>query len=315
MIKFQILKTLKVLLEPFNPDNNELNKFMTYINFDGYVDHFYKIKKVFSNKYRENQYTNVSKKISILRKLFSGFSGKQFVPGSNTYLVRVDDYPHWEYKNDLFEKFAGIFEDNGINILVGIVPNLSKNHHDIKNRNFRCLNEGDVKTLRKFSVIEPALHGFTHQAIRKKPYSEFLGLSVKQTTVKIEKGIEVLKQFNILPTAIISPFDTFDSRNFQAFSSFFKIVCGGYPSASSFGFWISPCVINKSIYVASYKPLSGKGEKIFKYLSTKDENSEIIPITFHWASEIENNFSYVRQIAKLIKGKSISWKNFSDLYC
>mgnify|MGYP001023237240 CR=1 FL=1 len=48
MIKFQILKTLKVLLEPFNPDNNELNKFMTYINFDGYVDHFYKIKKVYN---------------------------------------------------------------------------------------------------------------------------------------------------------------------------------------------------------------------------------------------------------------------------
>ncbi len=315
MVKFQIFETLKILLAPFNPDYTELTNFITSVNFDGYVDHFYKIKKIFSNSYRENQYINVSKKISFLRKKFAEFSGKQFVPGNNTYLVRVDDYPPWDYKNEAFERFADIFEENEINILVGVIPNQSKNRHRIDNNDFKPFNENDAKTLRKFSFLEPALHGFTHQTIRKKPYSEFSGLSIEQTTEKIKKGIEILKQFNIAPLAIISPFDTFTSTNFKAFSSFFRIICGGYPSATSFGFWVSPSVINNSIYVASYKPVSGKAEKILKHLSTKGNQSEIIPITFHWAGEVENNFSYVKQIAKLIKGKTISWKNFSDFYC
>ena len=182
------------------------------------------------------------------------------------------------------------------------------------NRNFRKLNDRDVVILKKFSVLEPALHGFNHQTIRRKPYSEFAGLSVKQTTEKIKKGINVLKQFEFYPLAIISPFDTFTSRNFQAFSNFFKIICGGYPSASTFGFWMSPCVINNSIYVASYRPFSGKAENILRHLVEKKKQSEIISITIHWASEVENNFLHVKKIANIIKGKTFSWKKFADLY-
>ncbi len=315
MVKFQFIKTLKILLEPFKPDNYELNKFITFMKFDGYADHFYKIKKLLSRRYRENQQLIVSRKISLIRKRFAEFSGRQFIPENDIYLVRVDDYPHWEYKNDLFEKFAEIFEEKGINFLVGVVPELSEDRHNTMNKNFRKLSDRDAITLKKFSVLELALHGLTHQTIRKKPYSEFAGLSVKQTAERIEKGVETLKQFDFFPAGIISPFDTFNSRNFQAFSSFFKIICGGYPSASSFGFWISPCVINNSVYIASYSPFSGKAKNILRHLSEKKNQSEVISITIHWASEVENNFLYVKQIAEIIKGRTLSWKRFADLYC
>ncbi|MGB9642953.1 MAG: DUF2334 domain-containing protein [Candidatus Ratteibacteria bacterium] len=309
MVIENIFESLRFLLRPFEITDYDLRNFVSSGHYNLVADKFYLLKKTFSMSYRDRQYLIVLKKIEKIRQAFHFFSGKHMNLSENSFLIRVDDFPHWEYPSKTFEKFASIFEENEIKFLLGITPQLSKNRHNPHEKNYYELTDTEISLIKKFSTIEIALHGLTHQTLtRSKFHSEFVGLSEHKTNEKIEKGIQILKNFSLNPVAFIPPFDTFEKTNFCVFSQHFKIVCGGYSSAKTFGFYVVPCVLNNSIYIAGYKPFSGTTENILFWMKTLTPLSLIVPVTLHWATEVKDDFSHVKKLAKFLKGKTISWK-------
>jgi len=313
MVNECVRETFKLLLHSFEYPDYELTRFISTVKINLIADRLYLIKKTLSTNYKNTQYFTVVKKIEKIRMMFQEFSNIELKHSENLFLIRVDDFPHWEYGTEKFERFASIFEKNRIKFLLGITPMLSKNRHNPYERDFSPLTDKEISTIKKFSVIEIALHGLTHQTLKNKYHSEFMGLAEKQTKEKLVKGIQVLKSFNLFPVAFIAPFDTFDKTNFQIFTSHFKIVCGGYPSARTFGFYITPCILNHSVYVASYKPFSGSAKTTLHWLKELKPQSLIVPITLHWAAEVESNFAYVDELLKRLNGHILPWKQLPEI--
>ncbi|HOL34294.1 MAG TPA: DUF2334 domain-containing protein [bacterium] len=164
---FNLNASLKILLEPFNPTEDEISGFASHIKFNGYTDSHYKIKKVLIPALKEQQYLRVFKKIEGIRSQFKDFTGRIPLIFDDMYLVRVDDYPHWSCNIEQFTKFLDIMVQNDITFLLGVTPMLSYERHSISNDRFRTLTENEVNLLKKYKNVEIALHGLTHQTIRK----------------------------------------------------------------------------------------------------------------------------------------------------
>jgi hypothetical protein len=65
-----------------------------------------------------------------------------------------------------------------------------------------------------------------------------------------------------------------------------------------------------SIYVASYRPLCNSCSEIYKFLKENEiERKIILPIVIHWANEAKNNYEYLKELLKIIKGNVIRWKD------
>jgi hypothetical protein len=171
------VKTLKLHLAGLYGSEAEIAAFLdSYprgLSFD--CLRFYGLNKFYyqQKKYKNKQAGLVLKKV---RKIQSDFlQGKGFgETGSDVkYLLRIDDFPHWNIDLDTFRRFLEILQKDEIPCLLGVTPFLSADRHNPENQNFRDLTAEEISILSS-PLVEIALHGFTHQARQAKFHIEFI---------------------------------------------------------------------------------------------------------------------------------------------
>lgn len=308
--------TLCLILNDFHPNQDDIDRFIKKnkkLSFEGLK--FFPISKFYfqSHKRKSYQYYFIFKKINKIRRTYAQWKGTEIPKGSFKYLIRVDDFPHWEKNYKEFLRFAELFSKYNIPFLLGVTPFLSLNPKSIYNTKFKFLDDNEVKILKEFSNIEISLHGLTHQSVNKKRTTEFIGLTDGEVEEKLTLGIKLLEEKQIFPIAFIPPFDKIDKNNFEIIKKHFKIICGGFDTAKYVGYLITPCIVdNKTAFVPSYFPLSGNINEIHNFLLDMKEENIIVPITIHWTCEV-NNLERVENFLKFIEKKVISWRNFLSI--
>ena len=304
------IRTLKIIFGDKNISDITIKDFLKEVKVNFTLIKFFKIKKIlYQRKSKKNIFQNlVIEKIKEIREKFEKWSGKKLPPKENKFLIRIDDFPHWETETEKFEKFISIFSEKDIPVMLGVTPLLSQNIHNPFNKQFHTINEKEINLIRKFQNIEIALHGLTHQTTRFKKTSEFVGLSEEETRSKIEKGLEILRKFDINPICFIPPYNRIDISNYMVIKNFFSIICGGIDTAKYVGLWITPIFLENTLYIPSYPPLSGKIIDTLEYIRNIHTKGLILPITIHWTQEI-NNLEIIRVFAEIVKNKTIRWES------
>ena len=314
-IKMRIneIKTLKIILGDQNISDETIKEFLNAIKIDFFLIKFFKFKKIlYQRKSRKNIFQDlVIEKTEKIRKKFEKWSRTKLPSNENKFLIRIDDFPHWETGVEKFEKFISIFSERNIPVILGVTPLLSKDIHNPFNKQFHIVNEKEINLIKKFQNIEIAMHGLTHQTTRFKKTSEFVGLSEEETRSRIEKGLEILKEFNINPICFIPPYNRIDISNYMVIKNFFSIICGGIDTAKYVGLWITPIFLENTLYIPSYPPLSGKIIDILEYIKHLNVKGVILPLTIHWAQEI-NNLEIIRAFAETVEKKTIRWESLME---
>ncbi|NLG12119.1 MAG: DUF2334 domain-containing protein [Elusimicrobia bacterium] len=308
--------TLKYLLQGLYKNDREIEDFLKVsrfsLDFISPVSPWYLLYNL--KKYKTFQYYHHLQYVSSVRDTFCKFKGIQEKKGRPLFLIRVDDFPHWEKTLDDFKKFHNIMEEYEAPYLLGVTPSLSLNRHNPLNKNFRLLNDNDVKLI-KHPLIEIALHGFSHQTNNSKKNMEFAGLSKEQAKEKIEKGLAIFKEFDIKSSAFIPPFDRIDRASYKVLTEYFKIITGGPESARYLGHKVSPSFFKGALYIPAYRPLSSYQNCKGLVNAIKEHNmlyirrTTILPLVIHWANETKDNYASLKELLEIIKGNVMQWKD------
>ena len=217
--------TLKYLLQGLYKNDREIEDFLKVsrfsLDFISPVSPWYLLYNL--KKYKTFQYYHHLQYVSSVRDTFCKFKGIQEKKGRPLFLIRVDDFPHWEKTLDDFKKFHNIMEEYEAPYLLGVTPSLSLNRHNPLNKNFRLLNDNDVKLI-KHPLIEIALHGFSHQTNNSKKIWSLQGCQ-RNKQKKKEKGLAIFKSLTSNP-AFIPPFDRIDRASYKVLTEYFKIITG-----------------------------------------------------------------------------------------
>lgn len=314
MKKNEKLYTLKLILIGLYKDEIEIKEFLKRYKFSiNFISNF-SIKRILFNskKYKNLQMVYFLNFIYKIRKNFCEFKDIKEIDTSPLFLIRVDDFPHWEATTDDFRRFNEIMEKFEIHYLLGVTPNLSLERHNPNNKKFKTLDGKDIEFI-KNPLIEIGMHGFNHQTNTYGKSREFVGIRNDEVLEKIENGLNIFKNFNIKPIAFIPPFDEIDNTSYKIIAKYFKIITGGPATTKYFGYKISPCYFRNSIYVPSYRPLCNRCSEILNFFkSTSIKGKIILPIVIHWANEKNNNYRDLIKLAEISKNNTIQWKNLNN---
>ena len=101
-----------------------------------------------------------------------------------------------------------------------MTPCLSKDIFDPNNSSTRELNSKEIDFLEKLKDgINISLHGLSHR-VNQSGRGEYIGLSEQELNDNIDKALKKLKEYKIVPSSIIPPFNTFDDKAFKVFCKF-----------------------------------------------------------------------------------------------
>ena len=233
-------------------------------------------------------------------------------PGKPTFLLRVDDFPRWDKTSDQFLSFHEILFKNEIPYLLGVTPFPSRNPFSTATQDDHAIESRDLDILKQITKCgaEIAMHGYSHQTINLHRKTEIVGLPAEQLESKILKGLEKLR-LEGLPTDFFIPcFNSFDALSLRILRKYFKVICGGPESVLHIGLKFSPSYIDNTLYIPSYYPAYGKAKELLLFIENvkKIKENIIIPLTLHWAWEIENDFIDVHKLCNTIKGQTLSWQ-------
>lgn len=144
-----------------------------------------------------------------------------------TVVFRYDDYSACSPTN--FEiKLINTFKNSNIHLTVGIIPYVvSGDSHNPSSQEVIPLSKEKariLKTAMDSEIVEPALHGYSHQTIRdckKSGCTEFSGLSYEKQMKKIVKGKKLLEdELNTKITIFIPPWNSYDMNTLQCLERF-----------------------------------------------------------------------------------------------
>jgi len=242
------------------------------------------------------------KKVVKLRRAV-GHLFKKGSDGSPQYLVRVDDFPSLGTRSEIFLRFHEILQGSGIPYILGVTPYLCN----------RELSKSEEEILYRLigADVEIAMHGITHQTESCCVLSELIGLNRKTLEDKFSMGFRILENLGLDPQFFIPPFNAFELDCIPVLREYFVGICGGPESVNIVGYRISPSFLADVLYVPSYFPAYGKSYMIMQFVRETLKLSEaiIIPITIHWASEIDDNFARVRLLCRFLKGHVQRWSD------
>ncbi|MCX8082784.1 MAG: DUF2334 domain-containing protein [bacterium] len=307
--------TLKFVLNGIYENEEEIERFLKIFEFSiDFISPFSLWRLLYNlKKYKTLQLNHLLSYIFNIRERFCRFKGTDEEEGQPMFLIRVDDFPHWEKSIDDFKRFHSIMEEFETPYLLGVTPYLSLDRHNPFNNRFKILEEKEVEII-KHPLIEIAMHGFTHQTNNPKRNQEFVGLKEKEVKEKIEKGLKILREVDINPTAFIPPFDEVDLTSYKGLSKYFKIITGGPESAKYLGYKVSPSYFEGALYIPSYRPLSSyqRCSGLVKAIKSSDimsiKRCVILPVVIHWTREINDRYESLRKLLSILEGKVINWK-------
>ena len=303
--------TVKYALHGLYKNEEEIEKFLKNRYFSLDFIPFFSIWRVLFNlkKYKTLQVSRLINYIFHIRDSFCEFKGIKEKEESPLFLIRVDDFPHWEKTLDDFKKFHNIMEKYKTPYLLGVTPCLSSDRHNPFNTEFRRLSQDEAELI-KHPLIEVAMHGFSHQTNNYKKNMEFVGIKKEEVIEKIEKGLGIFNEYGIRPIAFIPPFDEIDMTSYRILSRYFKIITGGPASAKYLGYKVSPSLFRGAIYVPSYRPLCNNCLEIYKFLNNMGiKRRVILSLVIHWASETKNNYKHLEELLEMLKGSVMKWSD------
>lgn len=215
--------------------------------------------------------------------------------GAPNFLVRVDDFPRWDMNSGEFLRFHRILSENEIPYILGVIPYPCTDTINPSSKNYCEIGRSDLDIVKQLasSSVEIAMHGFSHRTIGKFRDSEIIGVERRELEKKICKGSEKLQSEGLKVEVFIPPFNTFDFSSLEVLEKHFKVICGGPNSVFDVGLRISPSYINRTLYVPSYYPAYGRASEILPFVERikKIKDYVVIPLTLHWAWEVNNGHS------------------------
>ena len=229
-------------------------------------------------------------------------------------LIRVDDYPHWDIKSDKYKYFHELLHNYQLPYTLGGDTVLIKGYFDPNNSSTRELNSKEIDFLEKIKKdgINISLHGLSHR-VNQSGRGEYIGLSEQELNDNIDKALKKLKEYKIVPSSIIPPFNTFDDKAFKVFCKFFDTIYGGPESIYFFGGYFGPSIINEKIYIPSYWNVYGESKIIAEYIQNRliklnRYKKYIVPITLHWSDEYKDKFHGLKKFCEVIKSLKLKRK-------
>ncbi len=154
-------------------------------------------------------------------------------------VFRFDDYSATS-RTELERQIFDIFRKNKAVLTVGVIPFVcERDIHDVSPQPAIALTQAKIDILRDAAekgVVEVALHGYNHQAVRAegKRYSEFKGVRPDIQSSKIKKGKEFLERsFGGEITTFVPPWNSYDENTIlSAEHSGFKVLSGDFEGSA-----------------------------------------------------------------------------------
>ncbi|MCM8821126.1 MAG: DUF2334 domain-containing protein [Candidatus Omnitrophica bacterium] len=307
--------TLKYILNGLYKDEKEIEDFLKGILFSlDFISPVSPWRLLYNLKiYKTLQMSHLLRYVFNIRDRFCKFKGIKEKEGHPLFLIRVDDFPHWEKTLDDFKRFHGLMEEFETPYLLGVTPYLSLDRHNSFNTVFKILEQKETEFI-KHPLIDIAMHGFSHQTNNPEKNQEFVGLKENEIKEKLENGLGILKRFDISPFVFIPPFDQIDMTSYKVLSKYFKIVAGGPESAKYLGYKVTPSFFKGALYIPSYRPLSsyqrcfGLVKAIKKYNIISIRRPVILPLVIHWARETNDEYNSLKELLEIVEYKVIKWK-------
>lgn len=209
------------------------------------------------------------------------------------FILRVDDFPHAEYSVKDFLRFHEIVMGHEVRYFLGVTPFLHPTPMIPGEGLGPGLSPEEKEALRRIGQeTDIALHGFSHRTIDCQPPSELAGLTPVALERLVERCLEVLGGLDLEAHVFIPPFNTFRREQVPLLARHFSILCGGPESLHHVGFRVSPSLLDGLLYLPSYPPAYAQAQEVLEFARRLRSASlpSIVPLTVHWAWEVEDDF-------------------------
>lgn len=251
--------------------------------------------------------------------------GREATAGPPRFLVRVDEFPHFEawddperFGTERYECFHEVMLAAGLPYLVAVLPLVSREPLAPAGRESRALDDGELDMLRRIASerVSFGLHGLDHRTRFESPHhhSELCGLGQAETEELLDRALGELAPHGIRPDVFVPPYNRFDAGQFQALAHRFGVVCGGPESIGTMGFHGTPQWRGESVYLPSYLPVYGRAAEVLPAArrAIEQEAKLWVPIVLHWGWEMGDDWEALRRLAELIAPYAASWEEFQQ---
>jgi hypothetical protein len=240
--------------------------------------------------------------------------------GPPRLLVRVDEFPYFDafdvpaHGNDAGRRFNEVMAEAGVQHLIGVNANLTRDALDPEAEGGRPLGEGEIAVLdemRASGVVTFGQHGTSHRTRYRSPRrrSEFVGLAPTELADVLDRGRAALASVGIEPRVIVPPYNRFEAAQWPVFAERFDVICGGTESIALMGFQGGPKWHRGSIYLPCYAPLYGTAREILPALERLLELAPgtWVPIALHSMWEVEDDFRALARLAARMAEFAVDW--------
>lgn len=245
-------------------------------------------------------------------------------PGPPRFLVRVDEFPHYEaiaeperYGTEAYARFHELLHAAGVPYLIAGLPALANDPLDPGARGGRELDPGEAAMLRRIATegVTVALHGYDHRTRFADPRrrSEIAGLPPAELHGRLDAGEAVLTGLGLpRPRVFVPPYNRFARSQYDELARRYDVVCGGPETVAALGFSRTPARRGEAVFLPAYPPLYGAAAEVAPAARTLIQagRARWVPIVLHWGWEIDRGFEDLRRLAELIAPCTAGWDAF-----
>lgn len=238
-------------------------------------------------------------------------------------LLRVDEFPHARafdssgpFGTDNFKRFHAVLAQAGIPYLLAISPRVSREYLDPEVDESRPLDDSEIAVLQALAGegVAFGLHGQDHRTRHASPrrHSELCGMDDEALAQRIEAARRTFEELGIGTPVFVPPFNRFDASQYPVLAERFEIVCGGPESVRLVGFSPTPVWWGDAVYMPSYPPLYGRSAQVAAEVErlVRLEAPLWAPATLHWGWELEDDFSSLRRLCRVLSDAAAPWPRF-----
>ena len=238
-------------------------------------------------------------------------------------LVRVDEFPHarafdseGRFGTDAFRRFHAVFAEAGVPYLLAVTPRVSREYLDPDVTDWRDLEDAEAELMRQLAGDDVvfALHGLDHRTRASSPRrrSEFCGLSPEVAAERVDAARRRIEEVGLQTPVFVAPFNRFDPGQYELLAERFDVVSGGPESIRLLGFPPTPVWRGSAVYLPSYAPLYARSAQVEAGLRELEARDAALwaPITLHWGWELDDDFTSLRRLCKLLAGQTAGWGEF-----
>jgi glycosyltransferase involved in cell wall biosynthesis len=248
-------------------------------------------------------------------------------PGPPRFLVRVDEFPHYQawdeparFGTERFERFHTILTEAGVPYCLAVPPRVSRRPLDPAETAWRAFDDSEIAVLRRIERegVTLALHGRDHRTRHASPRrrSELTGLDAEATAELLDTALAELAQAGVArPEVFVPPFNRFAADQYNVLAERFSVVCSGPETLATMGFHPTPQWRDGALFLPSYWPLYGHAREILPAATALMERRQAIwaPITLHWGWESDDGWTELKALVAQIAPATAHWDELLTL--